>query len=257
MFQSIIQMATAAFDDACAKRGPHWRQTPFTARTDSSLERPDAPIGGAPSLVFRSPTIQHHGFHAHRESDFQMTGKSNEENEGLRPRPSGEDGDADINASIYKELRKIASAKMHLERGNHTLQPTALVHEAYLRLAEQPESAWRDRSRILGLAANAMRHILVDHARAHSAGKRGAGAVQVTLDEGLAASSSALADVLAVDEALTRLAEFDPRQARVLELHFFAGLTFDEIAAELGVSVRTIKSDWAISRAWLHQQLAT
>jgi len=173
------------------------------------------------------------------------------------PRPSGADAEAQINASIYKELRKIAAAKMSLERGNHTLQPTALVHEAYLRLADQPGSAWRDRSRILGLAAHAMRHILVDHARAHSAGKRGAGAVQVTLDEGLAASNNALADVLAVDEALTRLAELDPRQAKVLELHFFAGLTFDEIAVEVGVSTRTIKSDWAMARAWLHQQLAT
>jgi len=186
-----------------------------------------------------------------------MTDKNNEESEQPRTRPSGNEADADINASIYKELRKIASAKMRVERGNHTLQPTALVHEAYLRLADQPESAWKDRSRILGLAANAVRHILVDHARAHSAGKRGAGAVQVTLDEGLAASNNALADVLAVDQALTRLAELDRRQARVLELHFFGGLTFDEIAAELGVSVRTIKSDWAMARAWLHQQLAT
>jgi RNA polymerase sigma factor (TIGR02999 family) len=102
-----------------------------------------------------------------------------------------------------------------------------------------------------------MRHILVDHARAHSAGKRGAGAIQVTLDEGLMESGGALVDVLAVDEALTRLAEFDPRQARVLELHFFGGLTFDEIASELGVSTRTIKNDWRMARAWLYQQLAT
>jgi RNA polymerase sigma-70 factor, ECF subfamily len=188
---------------------------------------------------------------------YQMTDKNKEEPEKPRPRSPGDDAEADINASIYKELRRIASAKMRLERGNHTLQPTALVHEAYLRLAGQPESAWRDRSRILGLAASAMRHILVDHARAHSSGKRGAGAVQVTLDEGLAASSNGLADVLAVDQALIRLAEFDPRQARVLELHFFAGLTFDEIATELGVSVRTIKSDWAVARAWLHQQMTT
>ena len=187
---------------------------------------------------------------------IRMVGEKNEGTGRSQPGAAGSHAEAEIGASIYKELRKIASAKMRLERGNHTLQPTALVHEAYMRLAEQPESAWKDRSRILALAANAMRHILVDHARAHSAGKRGAGAVQVTLDEGLAASSNALADVLAVDEALTRLAEFDPRQARVLELHFFAGLTFDEIAAELGVSVRTIKSDWAMARAWLHQQLA-
>src|SRR5271157_4979310 len=113
--------------------------------------------------------------------------------------------DAVISSSVYKELRKLASARMKGERENHTLQPTALVHEAYLRLADQPDSIWKDRSRILGLAAHAMRHILVDHARAHAAGKRGAGAVQVTLDEGLAASSNALADVLAVDQALSRL----------------------------------------------------
>jgi RNA polymerase sigma factor (TIGR02999 family) len=164
--------------------------------------------------------------------------------------------DADISSSIYKELRKIASARMKLERGNHTLQPTALVHEAYLRLADQPDSIWKDRSRILGLAAHAMRHILVDHARAHAAGKRGAGAVQVTLDEGVASSNESQVDILAVDEALTRLAEFDPRQAKVLEMHFFAGLTFEEIAVELGISARTIKRDWTMARAWLHGQLA-
>jgi RNA polymerase sigma factor (TIGR02999 family) len=164
--------------------------------------------------------------------------------------------DADISSSIYKELRKIASARMKLERGNHTLQPTALVHEAYLRLADQPDSIWKDRSRILGLAAHAMRHILVDHARAHAAGKRGAGAVQVTLDEGIASSNESQVDILAVDEALTRLAEFDPRQAKVLEMHFFAGLTFEEIAVELGISARTIKRDWTMARAWLYQQLA-
>ena len=164
--------------------------------------------------------------------------------------------DADISSSIYKELRKIASARMKLERGNHTLQPTALVHEAYLRLADQPDSIWKDRSRVLGLAAHAMRHVLVDHARAHSAGKRGAGAVQVTLDEGVASSNESQVDILAVDEALTRLAEFDPRQAKVLEMHFFAGLTFEEIAVELGISARTIKRDWTMARAWLYQQLA-
>jgi RNA polymerase sigma factor (TIGR02999 family) len=164
--------------------------------------------------------------------------------------------DADLEKSLYKELRRIAAAKMRYERGNHTLQPTALVHEAYLRLADQSASAWRDRTRIRALAAHAMRNILVDHARAHSAGKRGAGAVQVTLHEDLAASRETLVDVLAVDEALKKLAEFDPRQASVMELHFFAGLTFEEIAEHLGVSSRTIKRDWEMARAWLHGQLA-
>jgi RNA polymerase sigma-70 factor, ECF subfamily len=163
---------------------------------------------------------------------------------------------AEIDAALYKELRRIAAARMRMERGNHTLQPTALVHEAYMRLADQPHSAWQDRARILGLAARAMRHILVDHARAHSAGKRGAGAVQITLDDGIAASSNALVDILVLDEALTKLAGFDSRQARILELHFFAGLTFEEIADELGLSLRTVKKDSSMARAWLRGQLA-
>jgi RNA polymerase sigma factor (TIGR02999 family) len=144
---------------------------------------------------------------------------------------------------------------MRLERSNHTLQPTALVHEAYLRLVDQDSSAWGDRSRILALAAHTMRNILVDHARVRGAHKRGAGALQVTLDEDIAASSGTLTDVLAVDEALTRLAAFDPRQARILELHFFAGLNFEEIAEELGVSSRTIKRDWTMARAWMQSEL--
>lgn len=162
---------------------------------------------------------------------------------------------SEISSAVYKELRRLAAAKMRFERGDHTLQPTALVHEAYIRLAEQPDSIWRDRSRILGLAAHAMRHILVDHARTQAAEKRGAGAVQVTLDEGTAQSGEPAISILAVDQALTRLAEFDPRQARILELHFFAGLTFEEIAEELGISSRTVKRDWTMARAWLHQQL--
>jgi RNA polymerase sigma factor (TIGR02999 family) len=162
-----------------------------------------------------------------------------------------------LDDTLYKELRRIAAAKMRFERGNHTLQPTALVHEAYVRLADANSSAWRDRPRILALAAHAMRNILVDHARAHRADKRGAGAVQVTLDDALAVKNEHLADVLAVDEALKRLAEFDPRQAQVLEMHFFGGLTFEEIADQLGVSSRTIKRDWEMARAWLHQQLTS
>lgn len=165
--------------------------------------------------------------------------------------------DAQLSADVYKELRRIAAARMRSERGNHTLQPTALVHEAFLRLANEPQSIWTDRSRILGLAARAMRNILVDHARAHLADKRGAGGVQVTLIEEASSSTPVSVDVLAVDQALDRLAEFDPRQARVLELHFFGGLTLDEIAAEIGVSARTVKRDCTMARAWLYSQLGT
>jgi RNA polymerase sigma-70 factor (ECF subfamily) len=162
----------------------------------------------------------------------------------------------DLASSLYQELHRLAVGKMRFERGNHTLQATALVNEAYLRLADCSDSMWVDRSRVLGLAANVMRHILVDHARAHNAGKRGNGQLQVTLDEDVAGGSNSTADVLAVDEALTRLAEFDPRQATVLEMHFFGGLTFEEIALQLDVSTRTVKRDWTVARAWLRQELS-
>lgn len=172
-----------------------------------------------------------------------------------KPRAGNEGAGADFQNSLYKELRKIAAAKMRNERGNHTLQPTALVHEVYMRLADQNHSAWQDRRRILAVAAHAMRNILVDYARARTSEKRGAGAIQVTLDEGAVSTKGSIADVLAVDEALSRLAEFDARQAQVMEMHFFGGLTFEEIAVELGVSSRTIKRDWMMARAWLLGQL--
>ena len=162
----------------------------------------------------------------------------------------------DFSPSLYGQLRRLAAAKMRLERRNHTLQPTALVNEAYLRLADCNDSVLKDRSRVLSTAAHIMRNILVDHARARCADKRGAGAIQITLDAGLVASSESPVDVLVIDEALNRLAAFDARQAAILEMHFFAGLTFEEIGFELGVSARTIKRDWTMARAWMHDQLA-
>ena len=164
---------------------------------------------------------------------------------------------AEMGSSLYGELHRLAAAKMRFERANHTLQPTALVHEAYLRLADRNQSLGNDRIQFLGLAAHIMRNILVDHARTHQAAKRGAGAVQVTLDEGLVAARGSMVDVLAVDDALTRLAVFDQRQADILELHFFAGLTFEEIALQLGLSARTVKRDWSMARAWLRQELSS
>jgi RNA polymerase sigma-70 factor, ECF subfamily len=161
-----------------------------------------------------------------------------------------------IAPSLYRELRRLAARKMRFERGNHTLQPTALVNEAWLRLADAPDSVWRDRSHFLALAAREMRHILVDHARAHCADKRGAGAIQVTLDDGLVATSRSPADVLAVDEALSNLSHLDPRQAEILELHFFAGMTYEEIAAALGISTRTVKRDSQMARAWIKSELS-
>jgi RNA polymerase sigma-70 factor, ECF subfamily len=163
----------------------------------------------------------------------------------------------DLAASLYHELHRLAVGKMRFERKDHTLQPTALVNEAYLRLVDRSDSMWQDRSRVLGLAANVMRHILVDHARAHNAGKRGDGQLQVTLVEDIAGGEgNSTADVLAVDEALTRLNTFDPRQAKILEMHFFGGLTFEEIALQLDVSARTVKRDWTMARAWLRHELS-
>src|ERR1700735_4862379 len=164
----------------------------------------------------------------------------------------------DLAVSLYQELHRLAAGKMRFERGNHTLQPTALVHEAYLRLGDCFDSMWLDRTRVLGTAANVMRHILVDYARAHNAGKRGDGHLQVTLIEDMAPGANhSTVDILAIDEALPRLAEFDPRQAKVLEMHFFAGLTFEEIALQLDVSTRTVKRDWTMARAWLRRELST
>jgi RNA polymerase sigma factor (TIGR02999 family) len=168
---------------------------------------------------------------------------------------SGTRVESEIALSLYKELRQIAAAQMRSERGPHTLQPTALVHEAYLRLANEPASIWKNRPKILGLAAHAMRHVLVDYARARATKKRGSGAIHITLDENIACGDEFAGDVLAVDEALTQLSEFDPRQARIVELHFFSGLTFEEIAQELSVSVRTIKTEWSMARAWMLGQL--
>jgi RNA polymerase sigma-70 factor (ECF subfamily) len=164
----------------------------------------------------------------------------------------------DLASSLYQELRRVAAGKMRFERGNHTLQPTALVNEAYLRLGNCSASMWQDRARVLGTAANVMRHILVDYARAHNAGKRGDGRLQATLvEDAVAGTTTSTIDILAVDEALTSLAEFDPRQAQILEMHFFAGLTFEEIALQLDVSTRTVKRDWTMARAWLRQKLSS
>jgi RNA polymerase sigma-70 factor, ECF subfamily len=157
---------------------------------------------------------------------------------------------------VYGELRRLAAHYMRSERGNHTLQPTALVNEAYTRLVQQPQIPWQSRAHFFATASHLMRHILVDHARARRAGKRGGLQQQVTLDDALLPSPERTMDVLILDEALENLAQFDPRQARVVELHFFGGLTFAEIALVLKVTERTVKRDWSMARAWLKGQLS-
>jgi RNA polymerase sigma factor (TIGR02999 family) len=152
---------------------------------------------------------------------------------------------------VYEELRRLAARSIRNQPPGHTLQPTALVHEAYLKLAEGPERLWRDRTHFLATAATAMRHILVDHARARDAEKRGGGWRRITLDDRLGAQPGADIDLLCLDEALEKLAALDGRKARVIELRFFAGLSIEETAEALEVSHMTVSNDWRFARAWI------
>src|ERR1700680_328175 len=162
---------------------------------------------------------------------------------------------AELVVLLYSELRSLASRYLQRERREHTLQTTALVHEAYLRLADQREVHWQNREQFLGVAAQLMRRILVDHSRGHDAKKRGRGFEKVFLEEAACVSKEKAADVIALDEALTRLAEFDPQQAQLVELRFFGGLSIEESAGVLGVSRTTLKRNWNLAKAWLGREL--
>jgi RNA polymerase sigma-70 factor, ECF subfamily len=162
---------------------------------------------------------------------------------------------AELVVLLYSELRSLASRYLQRERREHTLQATALVHEAYLRLADQREVHWKNREQFLGVAAQLMRRILVDHSRGHDAKKRGRGFEKVFLEEAAGVSKEKAADVIALDEALTRLAEFDPQQAQLVELRFFGGLSIEESAGVLGVSRTTTKRSWNLAKAWLAREL--
>lgn len=157
--------------------------------------------------------------------------------------------------AVYDDFRRLARSYMARENAGHTLQPTALVHEAYVKLVDQTRVDWKDRSHFLAVGATAMRRILVNHAVAKKRDKRGGDAPKVQLDEGLAMSRHRDEDVLAIDEALKDLAKLNERHAKLVELRFFGGLTVEETAEVLGVSPRTIKADWRLCRAWLRQQL--
>jgi RNA polymerase sigma-70 factor (ECF subfamily) len=162
---------------------------------------------------------------------------------------------AQLVVSLYSELRSLASRYLQRERREHTLQTTALVHEAYLRLADQREVQWKNREQFLGVAAQLMRRILVDHSRGHDAKKRGRGFERVFLEEAAGIPKEKAADVIALDEALTRLAEFDPQQAQLVELRFFGGLSIEESAGVMGVSRTTLKRNWNVAKAWLAREL--
>jgi RNA polymerase sigma-70 factor, ECF subfamily len=155
---------------------------------------------------------------------------------------------------VYQELHRLAQSYMRRERPDHTLQPTALIHEAYMRLAGE-DVDWKNREHFIGVAAHVMRRVLVDHARAHRAEMRGGDRRRVELDEGLAVAAERSDEVLLVDGALERLAKRNQRQARVVELRYFGGLSMEEIAAMLSISLRSAKRDWSLARIWLFQEL--
>jgi RNA polymerase sigma factor (TIGR02999 family) len=160
----------------------------------------------------------------------------------------------DLLPLVYDELRRLARSYLQRERPGHTLQSTALVHEAYMRLVDQNVS-WQSRAHFFGIAAQMMRRILVDHARTKNAAKRGDGACKVTLDEGLVATEDRDVNVLALDEALSKLAQFDQQQSQIVELRFFAGLSIEDTSEVLKISPATVKRDWAMAKAWLYREM--
>ncbi|MGI8567263.1 MAG: sigma-70 family RNA polymerase sigma factor [Pyrinomonadaceae bacterium] len=156
---------------------------------------------------------------------------------------------------IYDELRNLAANYLRRERRDHTLQPTALVHEAYLRLVDQRSVNWQNRAHFFGVAAQLMRRILVDHARAHNAEKRGHDFQKLSLDENIDKADERSAELIALDDALKELAEIDEQKSRIVELRYFGGLTVEETAEVLGVTPITIKRHWRMAKAWLHGRM--
>ena len=200
--------------------------------TSSPTPTPDAPLGAVPSTTS-----------AHDVTRL------------LSALQQGETGAADaLVPLVYAELHHLAVHYMRGERAEHTLQPTALVHEAYMRLVDQRNASWRNRSHFFGIAAQAMRRILVDHARRKRATKR-EGGDRVTLDESVAEAPQRSVDLIALDDALLKLAALDPRQARVVELRFFGGLDIEQTAESLGISPATVKRDWTFARAFLQREM--
>lgn len=156
---------------------------------------------------------------------------------------------------VYDELRRLASNFFRRERVNHTLQPTALVHEAYLHLLGQSVVSWQNRAHFFGAAAQLMRRILIDHARGHNAAKRGGGEIRVSLKEELAATGQREVDLIALDAALDELAALDEQQSRIVEMRFFGGLSIEETAEVLALSPATVKREWSTAKAWLYREM--
>lgn len=157
---------------------------------------------------------------------------------------------------VYEELRKQAARYLRRERVGHTLQTTALIHEAYIRLVDQKNVRWQNRAHFFGISAQLMRRILVDHARAKGRAKRGGSDIRVSLDDKNLIAKAADLDIIAVDEALERLAQIDEQQSKIVELRFFSGLTVEETAEVLKISPATVKRDWSMAKAWLHREIS-
>jgi RNA polymerase sigma factor (TIGR02999 family) len=157
---------------------------------------------------------------------------------------------------VYRDLHRLAERYLRSESPGHTLQSTALVHEAYLRLIDQRNTRWQNRAHFFGISAQLIRRILVDHARARNAGKRGGYAAKIHLDESVAAPDQQDVDLVVLDDRLKALSDIDPQQARVVELRYFAGLTVEETAEVMHVSPTTVKREWRLARAWLHREIA-
>lgn len=170
-------------------------------------------------------------------------------------RAGDRDAESKLMPLVYVELRRLAAYYMRGERADHTLQPTALVHEAYIRLIKMNKVDWQSRSHFFATAATAMRRILVDHARAHQANKREGLRDAISLDKALVVSPARSAELIALDDALHRLAKFDARQSKIVELRYFGGLSDEEIAAVLDISTRTVKRDWRAAKAWLYDEV--
>jgi RNA polymerase sigma factor (TIGR02999 family) len=156
---------------------------------------------------------------------------------------------------IYDELRSLAAHYLRRERADHTLQPTALVHEAYFRLVDQKEVRWQSRAHFFGIAAQMMRRVLIDHAKSQGRAKRGGGRQKVDLDQAAGLSEEQASEVMALDDALEALARIDPRKSKIVELRYFGGLSVEETAEVLGVSPNTIMRDWAMAKAWLYNEI--
>ena len=171
---------------------------------------------------------------------------------------SGGDREAvdDLIPLVYDELHKVAAQYLRKQRPDHTLQPTALVNEAYLKLIDISNVSWEDRAHFFAVASQTMRHVLVDHARGRNREKRGGGAQKVSLDEAVSFADNQEVDLLALDEAMRALAEIDDQQSRIVELRFFGGLTVEETAVVLRISPATVKREWRIAKAWLHKRMA-